>query len=206
VTLAELYEETITLPRALQFPVELRPPAGFDPTHLETWPVLAGRLEYVDGRLLYMPPCGDTQQDTVTDVVVTLGIWSRAHPEFVLGTNEAGMHLGGATRAADAALWRVADLDAYRGGLRRVPPVLAVEVAGADGDAEADLLTKARWYLERGVAVVWLVLPDAREVIVVSPSERIRLRRGDQLPPHPALPGLAPLVDELFTQIERARQ
>ena len=194
------------LPRALRFPVELHPPAGFDPTHLETWPVLAGRLEYVDGRLLFMPPCGDTQQDTVTDVVVTLGTWVRAHPEFVLGTNEAGMHLGGATRAADAALWRVADLGAYRGGLRRVPPVLAIEVAGVDGDAEADLLAKARWYIENGVAVVWLVLPDSRELIVVSPSERLRLRRGERLPPHPALPGLTPPVDELFMQIERARQ
>jgi len=205
VTLSGLYEETITLPRALRFPVEFHPPAGFDAERLETWPVLAGRLEYVDGRLLFMPPCGDTQPDTVTDVVVTLGTWVRAHPEFVLGTNEAGMHLGGATRAADAALWRVADLGAYHGGLRRVPPVLAVEVAGADGDAESNLLDKARWYLERGVAVVWLVLPDPREVIVVSPSERVRLGRGEQLPPHPALPGLAPPVAELFTQIERAR-
>jgi Uma2 family endonuclease len=129
VTLIELYEETITLPRAVRFPVELRLPARFDPEQLETWPVLAGRLEYVEGRLLFAPPCGDTQQDTVTDVVVTLGTWVRAHPEFVLGTNEAGMHLGGATRAADAAIWRVADLGAYHGGIRRVPPVLTVEVA-----------------------------------------------------------------------------
>jgi Uma2 family endonuclease len=205
VTLAELYEETITLPRALRFPVEFRPPVSFDPEKLETWPVLAGRLEYVEGRLLFMPPCGDTQQDTVTDVVVTLGAWVRAHPEFVLGTNEAGMHLGGATRAADAAIWRVADLGAYHGGLRRVPPVLTVEVAGVDGDAEADLMVKARWYLEHGVSVVWIVLPDTREVFVVSPSERVRLKRGARLPPYPALPDLVPAVDELFTQIARAR-
>jgi len=205
VTLAELYEETITLPRVLRFPVELRPPARFDPEKLETWPVLAGRLEYVDGKLLFLPPCGDTQQDTVTDVVVTLGAWVRAHPELVLGTNEAGMHLGGATRAADAAIWRAADLGAYRGGLRRVPPVLAVEVAGIDGDAEGDLLVKLRWYLEHGVAVVWIVLPDSREVLIVSPSERIRAKRGERLPAHPALPDLTPTVDELFTQIERAR-
>lgn len=205
MTVAELYEETITLPRALRFPVELRPPARFDPEQLETWPVLAGRLEYVDGRLLFMPPCGDMQQDTVTDAVVTLGAWVRAHPEFVLGTNEAGMHLGGETRAADAAVWRAADLGAYRGGLRRVAPVLAVEVAGVDGDAEVDLVTKARWYLEHGVAVVWIVLPDPREVIVVEPAGRVRLGRGERLPAHPALPDLAPTVSELFTQIERAR-
>jgi Uma2 family endonuclease len=185
--------------------VELHPPGRFDPAKLETWPVLAGRLEYVGGRLLFMPPCGDTQQDTVTDVVVTLGVWVRAHPEFVLGTNEAGMHLGGETRAADAAIWRVADLGAYRGGLRRVPPVLAVEVAGVDGDAEADLAVKSRWYLEHGVAVVWIVLPDTREVIVASPSGRVRWKRGERLPDHPALPELAPAVDDLFIQIARVR-
>src|SRR5262245_25962329 len=123
----DLYEETITLPRALRFPVELRPPRGFDPERLETWPRLAGRLEHVGGRLFFMPPCGDVQQDTVTDVVITLGAWVRAHPEFALGTNEAGMRLRGETRAADAAIWRRSDLGALTGGLRRVPPLLAIE-------------------------------------------------------------------------------
>src|SRR5215210_5945637 len=101
--MAARYDETIVLPRAVRFPVELVPPPGFDPDRLETWPDVGGRLEYVDGRLLFMPPCGDLQQDTVTDVVITLGAWIRSHPEFVLGTNEAGMRLQGATRAADAA-------------------------------------------------------------------------------------------------------
>jgi hypothetical protein len=74
-----------------------------------------------------------------------------------------------------------------------------------DGDAEADLIVKARWYLEHGVSIVWIVLPDTREVVVVSPSERVRWKRGARLPPHPALPDLVPAVDELFTQIARAR-
>ena len=126
------------------------PPEGFDADTLETWPKVVGRLEYVDGRLLFMPPCGDFQQDTVTDVVITLGAWVRRHREFVLGTNEAGMRLGDATRAADAAIWRRSDLGAYDGGLRRVPPVLAVEVAGADGgDSEEALREKAKWGIAR---------------------------------------------------------
>ncbi len=61
----ERYDETITLPRAVRFPVELVPPHGFDAESLETWPRVVGRLEWVNGRLLYMPPCGDRQQDTV---------------------------------------------------------------------------------------------------------------------------------------------
>jgi len=75
VTIAERYEETIPVPRAIRFPVELIPPEGFDPERLETWPQVEGRLEYVNGRLLYMPPCGALQQDTVTDVVATLAAW-----------------------------------------------------------------------------------------------------------------------------------
>ncbi|MGH9334670.1 MAG: Uma2 family endonuclease, partial [Vicinamibacteria bacterium] len=163
------YDEVISLPRAVRFPVEMIPPEEFDPGKLETWPKVVGRLEYVDGRLLFMPPCGDYQQDTTTDVVISLGAWVRRNPDFVLGTNEAGMRLGGATRAADAAIWRRADLPPYGGGLRGAAPVLAVEVAGPDdGDSESALLEKARWYLGVGVEVVWILIPSTREAIVVS--------------------------------------
>jgi Uma2 family endonuclease len=197
----DLYDETITLPRAVRFPVELIVPAGFDAERPETWPVLAGRLEYVDGRLLYMPPCGQLQQYTVTDVVITLGTWLRQHPDFVLGTNEAGMRLLQSTRAADAAIWGRADLGPLHSGLARVAPILAVEVAGADED-EDRMREKADWYLRAGVRIVWIVLPDAREIVVITGTGMERYHRGETLPEHPALPGLAPRVDEFFYQIE----
>lgn len=193
------YEETITLPRAVRFPVELVPPAGFDPERLETWPAVAGRLEHVDGRLLYMPPSGDEQQDTATDVVITLGAWVRSRPDYVLGSNEAGMRLGGATRAADAAIWRRSDLGQYTGGLRRVAPVLAVEVVGRD-DTEEQLVEKAAWYRRVGVAVVWIVLPATFEVRVIAEGLDERVGRDGSLPAHAALPGLAPAARELFHQ------
>lgn len=196
------YDEVISLPRAVRFPVELVPPPGFDAARLETWPQVAGRLEYVEGRLLFIPPCGDYQQDTTTDVVITLGAWIRKHPELVLATNEAGMRLGGATRAADVAIWRRSDLGAYDGGLRRVPPVLAVEVAGPDeGDSETALREKADWYLSVGVAVVWILLPPRREVLVVSPDGETRFSIGDTIHHLPELPGLHVKVSDLFVQI-----
>jgi Uma2 family endonuclease len=202
MSISARYEETITLPRAVRFPVELVPPEGFDEERLETWPRVVGRLEYVQGRLLYMPPCGDLQQDVVTDVVITLGTWVRSHPEFVLGTNEAGMRLAGSTRAADAALWRRRDLAGYTGGLRRVPPVLAVEVASPD-EPEHPLRDKARWYLGAGVRAIWIVLPDSREVVVVTEAGEGRYRVGERIPAHPDLPGLSPEVSELFAQLAR---
>ena len=196
------YDEIISLPRAVRFPVEMVPPAGFDAHRIETWPKVVGRLEYVDGRLLLMPPCGDFQQDTVTDVVITLGAWLRRHPDFVLGTNEAGMRLGDATRAADAAIWRRADLGAYDGRLRRVPPVLAVEVAGADeGDSETALREKAKWYLSVGVSVVWIIFPERRDLLVISSEQESRVSGNEKIQAHPALPELSPKASELFVQV-----
>jgi Uma2 family endonuclease len=193
-------EETIPVPRSVRFPVELAPPAGFDPADLATWPRVEGRLEWVEGRLLYMPPCGDGQQDTVADLVAALVGWVRGRPGFVVGTNEAGLRLGDDSRGADAAVWRRGDLAAYTGGFRRVPPVLAAEVGGRD-EGEAQLREKARWYLDAGVEVVWLLLPESREIVVLTGAHERRHRTGEVLPSHASLPGLAPAVDELFRQV-----
>ena len=193
---------TIPVPGTVRFPVELTPPEGFDPTRLETWPRVEGRLEWVGGRLLYMPPCGDRQQYTVADVVITLGNWVRAHPEFAVGTNEAGMQLHDDVRGADAAIFRRTKGETYEGGVQLRPPVLAVEVGGRY-EGEADLREKSRWYLGVGVPIVWIVLPKTREVVVVTSDGERRFGVGERLPGDPRLPGLAPLTDELFVQISQ---
>ena len=199
----DLGEETVSVPGSVRFPVELVPPDGFDPARLETWPRVEGRLEWVEGRLRYMPPCGGRQQETVADVVATLVDWARARPDFVVGTNEAGMRLGDDTRAADATVWRRADTRRGDPGLRFVPPVLAVEVTGRE-EGERQLRDKARWYLGVGVPVVWLVLPEVREVVVVTRAGASRHRSGERLPADALLPGLVPAVDELFVQVSGA--
>lgn len=73
----------------------------------------------------------------------------RTHPQFILGTNEAGMFLSDARRGADAAIWRRGDLPEAAEGFCRVPPLLTVEVTGRD-EPEASLREKARWYLAVG--------------------------------------------------------
>lgn len=184
------------------FPVQLEIPAGFDPEDLRTWPAVEGRLEYVGGRLLYMPPTGGRQTQTVADVVVALGAWVRANPDYVLGTGEAGMKLGDDVRGADAAVWRASELSSATDQVARTAPVLAVEVAGRD-DTEALLRDKARWYLDRGVAVVWILMPASREAIVVTGVGESRHAVTEPIAPAAELPGLTVTVADLFRQVSR---
>jgi Uma2 family endonuclease len=149
-----------------------------------------------------MPPSGADQQDTSSDLVTELNLWRRSHPEFLVGTNEAGMSLGGEVRGADAAVWRRSDLPAEStAGFRRVPPVLAVEIAGVDDTLDL-LRDKARWYLDHGVEVVWLLVPRPRSMRVITRAGEHELPMGGVVPPHPALPGLSPRVADLFRQLE----
>ena len=195
-------DDAVVLRRTgVRFPVELRP-QGFRPEELSTWPDAEGRLEWVDGRLLYMPPCADIQQDVAVDLVHVLRTWSESHRDFIVGGNEAGVMLGGDIRAADAAVWRKTEVGPSVGKLRHVPPVLAAEVAGQDED-ETTLREKAQWYLRHGVGVVWLLFPETREVVVVRRDGESRHRRGARLPAHEQLSELAPPVDSFFAQIDR---
>jgi Uma2 family endonuclease len=191
---------TVPVPSSVRFPVELEVPPGFDPDEPTTWPQVEGRLEYVQGRLLFMPPCGDLQQGVATGVAVVLGTWGEEHPEFFVGTNEAGVRLGKDTRAAEGAVWRRSEMGSLTGKFIHVVPILAVEVAG-EADGEAELREKANWYVLHGVQVVWLLLPRSREVIVLRADGESRHDIGDRLPPHASLPGLTPAVERFFRQL-----
>ncbi|HET7607973.1 MAG TPA: Uma2 family endonuclease, partial [Gammaproteobacteria bacterium] len=196
-----LDDDEIVLRRTgVRFPVELRP-TGFRADDPSTWPDAEGRLECVDGRLLYMPPCADVQQYVAVDVAYVLRAWSEVSPEFVVGGNEAGMKLGRDIRAADAGVWRRDAAGPPTGRLHRTPPVLAVEVAGEDED-EAVLRSKTQWYLRHGVSVVWIVLPEQRQVLVVGRAGETRCSRGERLPLSAELPGLAPTVEQFFAQLD----
>lgn len=188
---------------AVRFPLRLTIPRGFRPNHPRTWPTVEGRLEYVDGELLFMPPCADFQQDVSAEVVRLLGNWSVGHSQFVVAGNEAGMLLGGEVRGADAAVWRRTDVGPQRGHFRRAPPVLAVEVAGED-ETEATLLDKARWYVRHGVKTVWLVFPELRSVLVVS-GRSTRRARGRARLTAVGLPDLDLTAGALFRQLSEQR-
>src|SRR5690349_13941988 len=184
------YAEITVVPRiAVQLPLPLPPPRGFDAARPETWPEVVGRLEYVNGRIEYMPLCGEVQQRTVADVVTELNQWARGQEDFVVGANEAGMLLGGEVRAADAAVWKKTP---GTPGFARVPPILAVEVTGADESVE-DLAPKVAWYLSHGVEIVWVLDPTQHVVVVSTASGSVTVRQG-RVPAASSLPGLEPRV------------
>jgi Uma2 family endonuclease len=190
----------IRLPRAqLRFPITVSQPSGFRAERPATWPRLEGRLEFVGGEILFMPPCADFQQAVSSETIRLLGNWSVEHPEYLVAGNEAGMILGGEVRAADVAVWKRSVAGPHRGVFRRVAPVLVVELAGED-EEEAALRAKARWYLSHGVEVVWLAFPRERLVISVTDAGSKRVKGARSLPAG-SLPGSEITARELFRQL-----
>lgn len=113
-----------------------------------------------------------------------------------------GMFLGGEVRGPDVGVWTRQPGTSRSRRYRATPPLLAIEVAGAD-DAENEeaLRAKALWYLTHGVRCVWLVLPATREVVVLLAHGESRLREKDVVPEPPELPGLSVPVAALFATL-----
>lgn len=77
-------------------------------------------------------------------------------------------------------------------------PTLTVEILSPN-DVHEQIHEKTREYLRAGVPVVWVVDPDDQTVRVYSsgkPAESFNITH--RLPEHPAMPGFAPTVAELF--------
>ena len=184
----------------LRFPLPLKVPRGFRVDQPSSWPSVEGRLEFVQGELRYMPPCADYQQDVAATVVGLLWKWVAKHSEFIVAANEAGMMLGGEARGADAAVWRKQEAGTHRGTFRRVPPILAVEVAGED-EGEGSLREKAAWYISHGVRYVWLLFPRTRTALVLTADGEQRLKGRSRFAAAPELPGLRLTAQSLFSQL-----
>ncbi len=88
---ADAYREITYVPRiGVAIPLALPIPDGFDAGRPETWPPVEGRLEYVTGRLLFMPRCGAPQAKTVTDVVTELNVGVEVIPASRSGRTRRG--------------------------------------------------------------------------------------------------------------------
>lgn len=77
-------------------------------------------------------------------------------------------------------------------------PTLVVEIL-SPSDTQQRIEEKIDEFLEAGVPLVWTVNTHRRTVTVFSQDRDPELYSGsDRLPEHPAMPGFAPTVTELF--------
>jgi hypothetical protein len=137
---------------------------------------------------LFMPPVRGPMASAQLATVLCLGDWVRRHPDFTVGNR------GGPIADQRLGIWRRADLDDYVGGLRRVPPILVVEL----GRDEETLRRRAELYLAAGTRTVWLVLVETAELAVVDPSGATRFAAAQALPQIAELPDLRPRAGELL--------
>jgi Uma2 family endonuclease len=78
------------------------------------------------------------------------------------------------------------------------PPVLAAEILSPT-DEHKDIVEKIELYLETGVAVVWIVDPDLRNVTVYRPGQQeVLFAAAQELIGDPELPGFRVKVAHLF--------
>ena len=83
-------------------------------------------------------------------------------------------------------------------GFMPIPPDLAVE-GTSPNDRLVDVFLKAKEYLDAGVGLVWIVIPDVREVHVRTPNGKtVVLTNDDPLTGGDVLPGFACAVSDLF--------
>lgn len=78
-------------------------------------------------------------------------------------------------------------------------PDLAIEILSPD-DAFARVMEKVEAYLQQGVQIVWIVIPDTREVLVCTSQGKYSVR--DRLTAPELLPGFELQVPEIFAGLE----
>lgn len=163
------------------------------------------RYELVDGRLVRMSPTGRehgrvamtllraidrfVEEQQIGEVLPgETGFWisSEGNPDTVLAPDVAFVRRG---RGPEA------DVSGYP----RLSPDLVVEVV-SPSQTRAEMRAKAGRWLEAGVRVVWVVLPEFERVEVWRQGELDRvLTRDDELSGEDVLPGFSFPIEQLFS-------
>jgi len=82
-------------------------------------------------------------------------------------------------------------------GVAPYMPDLAIEVQ-SPGQTDQFMADKARYYLEHGSRMVWLIYPDRELVEVLTPTDRQLLTREGVIVGAPVLPDFQVVVKEIF--------
>jgi len=164
------------------------------------------RMEVVRGELVERMSPGFDHMDIAGEIIVLLRSWAKKGRHGIVGPE------GSFVLRVDPLTVRTPDVsfssehkrppsEAKR-GFMRVPPDLAVEII-SPSERPQMVLAKVTDYLAAGVALIWTVWPDERQVIVYTQQDAPRTYRGSDLLVFPeVLPGFSCTVDDIFPQEE----
>jgi len=150
------------------------------------------RFDFVDGEIVEVSPKrlhGRTQ----TIVVVELEQYTHENPIGIVHT-ETLHDLQGRFFLPDVSVNRPTDSDYFT-----EPPILVVEIR-SDTQSRESQRRKARAYIERGTAMVWLFMPGEGVEVYRPGHEPVALTPDDTLTGYDVLPGFNVLVRTFFPE------
>lgn len=164
------------------------------------------RMEVVRGELVEKMPPGYEHGIIQGLIMHFLMLWALATKAGeVSGEVGYALQTGPLTlRAPDVSFIRADRLPKgkARKGFPRIAPDLAIEVI-SDSERAKAIQEKLTDYFEAGVALVWTVWPERREVVAYTLDDEPRTcRLGDSLEFPDVLPGFSCCIDNLFPQDE----
>lgn len=159
------------------------------------------RVELVDGVLVEKPMPSFTPSQIAVLIAYFLVDYLRRNPLGYVTGEQGGYRLDDHTvLIPDVGYIRKQRLPTTPEREVPVPPDLAVEVM-SPSDSKRALRQKAERYLAAGVAMVWLVFPETRQVEVYTPHNDVReLGINDSLDGGDLLPNFALAIRALFAQ------
>ena len=166
------------------------------------------KAELVRGELRMTPPAGGPHGGVGANLIGML--WSYVRTlnlgrVFGDATGYELVQLPHTVRVPDASFVRAARLPdtGIEPGLLRFAPDLAIEVL-SPSETASELEEKLHDYLSSGTALIWIVDPAPRTVMIVGADAPVRwLREEDTLDGGAVIPGFSCKVAEIFEGIAR---
>ena len=154
--------------------------------------------EYIEGKLVPMPPTSLEHGDVSMSLISLLNMYVRENQLGRVYMLDTGFRVGERVLMPDVAFISTDQLPADRSKASPVPPDLAVEVVSPK-DKLYHVEEKAFAYLEAGAQLVWVIKPRSKTVMVYrSEIDITLLTRNDTLSGEEVVKGFSCQVAELF--------
>lgn len=139
----------------------------------------------------------------MVNIGTLLKLYAKQHPGWSIASGDPGTKLGhgpDTLRGPDIGLVKAERVPSGKGaaGWLEGAPDLVVEIAG-DAQSTSQLMRKAGEYFRAGAQLVWIVEPEGRNVLVLTPPDHVRvLAANEVLDGDALLPGFQATVSEIF--------